>query len=300
MPLTVSEVIDHYLMHLRARVASGNFSAQALENMARDLLRFAGRFGSQTMDECRQHDLSSWLDANPQFASNHTRKRVLASVLRPFLWAEEEELIDASPYHKPKKLKLPTRPRRAAEVSEYVRIMRCRSRALRRALFFLRRSGARTYEMRDLLWDQVDLAAGIIEIDKHKTMRSKDDAPSRLIGLEPVLIRFLGNLKRRCPLGIDHVFLNAKGGPWKDRHVFDRHFRRWADRCGLKQDLCAYCFRHLYAHMAILADVGERQLADQMGHSSTRLIAYYAKTARNIAHLKKVAEHAMRRHRLPP
>jgi integrase len=294
---TVSEVIDRYLLHLAARVAVGDFSAHAYEDAKRDLRRFSGRYGQQPIDRCCQHDVTAWLDANQQWRSNHTRKRILGLIVRPFLWAEDEGLIAASPYRKPKKLRLRTRPRRPAEISEYVALMRHGSRPLRRALFFLRRTGARPCEMRALRWRHVNLENGYVWIEEQKADNLTDNAAPRVIGLDEATIRFLRNLQRQAPMWTDAVFLNSDRWPWKDRHVWARHLRRYADRLGLAKDLSSYCLRHLYGTTAVENGVGERQLADQMGHSNTRMVSWYAHTARRTKHLRHVAEQVTRRKR---
>jgi integrase len=286
---TVGSVIDRYLAHLSQRHAASDYSAQALENARRELLAFADLHGGKPLSECRRHDLTQWLDSHPQWKSNWTKKRVLDTLCRPFLWAADLELIAASPYRKPKGLRLPTRPRREAMASEYVTLMRGGSRCLRRALFFLRRSGARTCEMRDVTWPEVDLGRGVIRLDEHKTVRQTKDPLPRLIPLDRALVRFLGNLQRQRRPGSLHVFVNNHGTPWT-RHALARHFRRTADRLGLAGDLSAYCLRHSYGAAAIEAGIGERQVADAMGHTSTRMTSYYAKTAGKIDYLRRVAE----------
>ena len=272
--LSVAEVIGLYLGHLRARVASGDYTPHAFADTQRELERFARRYGGQMMHECRRHDLTEWLDSNPQWRSNHTRKRVLGTLIRPFLWAEDEQLITATPYRRPKKLRLRTQPRRAAEEREYVLLMRYGSRPLRRALFFLRHCGGRPQEMRELLWIQVHEEHGYVHMRRHKGTGLQDDAAERVFGLDPCLARFLANLRRQNPPGNEHVFLNAEGQPWATRQVFARHLKRWvqridrrekaAGRPGLALDLCAYMLRHFFTTGAVEADVGERAIADQL------------------------------------
>jgi integrase len=293
---TVQEIIDHYLFDLARRVARGDYSAHAFQDSERELRAFAKAHGTKSLDRCRRHDLTEWLDAHPQWKSNWTRKRVLATLCRPFIWAADEELISASPYRVPRSLRLPTRPRREASTKEYILLMRHASRALRRALFFLHRTGARTCEMREVLWTDVDLGRGIVRLDEHKTMRTQRNPAPRIIGLDEGTVRFLKNLLRQRPARTEKVFLNNDGTPWT-RQAFARCFRRAADRLGLAPDLSAYCLRHLYGTEAIEGGVGERQLADQMGHTTTRMVSYYAKTAGKIDHLRRVATQVKRSRR---
>jgi integrase len=185
---TVQEIIDHYLFDLAKRLARGDYSKHAFDDAERELRSFAKTHGSKRLSQCRRHDLTEWLDLNPQWKSNWTRKRVLATLCRPFIWAADEELIGASPYKVPRSLRLPTRPRREASVKEYVALMRHSSRSLRRALLFLHRTGARTCEMRELLWTDVDLGRGIIRLDEHKTIRTQRNPAPRIIGLDDGMV----------------------------------------------------------------------------------------------------------------
>jgi integrase len=298
-PPTVQGVIDAYLAYLEARVSADEYSPQAFADAARDLGRFGVRFGAQTIDQCRRYDVTQWLQLNPQWRSNATKRRVIATLLGCFNWAEDEELIDRTPYRRPRKLKLPTTPRREATEEEYVALMRARSRALRRALFFLRRTGARTKEMRELSFDEINFEAAVVEKERHKTRRSTGQA--RLFGLEPCVLRFLRNLYRQRLRDNPEqrlVFLNAEGTPW-DRHTFARHLRRWAKRIGLDvgaaKRVSAYCIRHSYCTWAIEAGVGERQVAAQMGHADTRMIGIYSKAAAKKRHVRDVAGQAVKR-----
>lgn len=307
--ITVREVASVYLDHLRARVQAGDYSADAFVGTRRELTRFADKYGKQLVSECRRQDLTSWLNANPQWNSNHTKRRVLSSILAAFRWADDEGIISVNPYRRPR-LRLTVRPRRPARIPEYVSLMRHGRRPLRRALFFLRRTGARTCEMRQALWADVDWDLGIVRLDDHKTVDAMAGQP-RLIGLDPAVLRFLRNLHRRRPAeGLvchcefaegrphrtnDHVFLNERHVPW-DRHTLARNLRRVADRIGLAPDVTAYCLRHMFAADAIEAGVGERQLADQLGHTTTRMVSWYARQSRQRAeHLRNVAGQVARR-----
>lgn len=288
---TVQEIIDYYLAHLRRRCDSGDFGRHTFDDIQRELKRFAERHGHKPVTDCRRYDLTQWIDSHPEWKSNWTRKRILATVVRPFLWAEDEELIATSPY-RPGKMKLPALPRRPMAVREYVTLMRKGSRSLRRALFFLRRTGTRTCEMREVLWSNVDLDRCVIVLDRHKTILQQQNPRPRIIGLEPCVRRFLRNLLRQSTTG--HVFTNCYGTPW-NRHTFARHMKRQAESLGLDPKLTAYCLRHSYGTWAIEAGVGEKQVADQMGHTTTRMVSYYAQTAGKPAYLRRVAADAVKR-----
>jgi integrase len=187
-------VIDAYLAHRRGRVAREDFSADALANAERILLNFSVHFGSKVLSQCRRHDATEWLDSNPQWKSGDSTNKALHTLRACFCWAEEEDLISANPYKSFRRLMRRRGHRRPASVAEYVTLMRHGSRALRRAVFFIRRAGCRTCEMREARWADVHFDLGVIALYKHKTARAT--GKPRLIGLDPSLLRFLRNLHR--------------------------------------------------------------------------------------------------------
>lgn len=295
---TVGGVVSLYLAHLRARRECGDFSRHAYSDTARELERFCKLHGLKRLDECRRRDLTLWIESHPQWRSPWTRKRIMATLVRPFIWAEDQELIAYSPYRAPKRMRQ-GRKRRPATDSEYVALMRGGSRELRRSLFFMRRTGCRTKEVRELRWVDIDFVRGVIVIEEHKTIGQQNEPLPRTIGLEPATLRFLRNLHRKRRAGQINVFVNCDGKSW-DRHTFARHMHRWATRLGLDPTasrLSPYCFRHTYGTNAIEAGVGERQLADLMGHTTTRMVSYYAQTAGKVEHLKRNAAAALQRKR---
>jgi integrase len=307
---TVREVIDTRLWQLENAVKAGA-SADAFDNTRRNLQRFKRLFGDKPVAECRGFDLTTFLGANPQWRSGHSVKGALGAVMQAFEWAADEGLIAVNPYKKlPRAARLlECEPRRTAATREYVLLMRgARSRPLRRALFFLRRTGIRTKELRELVWTQVDFdrvdelgrPAPCLVFVRHKTRRQQKRPRPRLVGLEPCALRFLRNLHRRRKAGEDHVFLNCEGGVW-DRHTFARHFRRWADRVGVASDLSAYCIRHHHTTEGLKTGVvSNREAADQLGHTTTAMVdRVYGHQAEDPAYMGQVAQKMVKRKRAP-
>ncbi len=318
---TVAAVINQYLSHLELRESVGQYSAAALERARRYLGSFSGRYGSQGFSLGRTTDLTRWLHEHPEWKSDSTKNDAITAVLVCFRWAaDEEQMIAHVPYRRPKGLRLKPRPRGAFTLQEFRRLLagsrnhrgvrrRPSAVALRCALHFLWRTGARTCEMRLALWQQLDRELGVIRQAHHKTEAITGE--DRLIGLDDGLLRLLRWMKWRsrrnerpctCPAAKhephavqDHIFLNGRGRPW-NRASFARLFRTFADRAGIDRKKSAYCLRHGFCVQAITAGVGERQIADQMGHSSTRQISWYGRQARQRAeHLRAVVRQAGKR-----
>jgi integrase len=292
--ITVGEVVEAYLAALAARVEIDDYDGDAFLNVQRELERFAAAHDFAVAD-CKQHDLSAWLDANPSWKSAHTKKRIVRGIVGCFRWATDEELIDRCPYRQVKAISaLPYEPRRPADKSEYMLLMRKGSRALRRALLFLRRTGARTKEMREIRWPDchIDDGPAYIFVKKPKTRRKSG---SRKIGLDPGMAAFLRALRRqdRDPNGL--VFTNCDGTAWT-RRSFALHLRRYALKLGLdngaSQRISAYCFRHTYTVDAIKSRVSDRRICDQLGLASAAMLdkVYGSHTRNQEAHLADVAK----------
>lgn len=301
--LTVRDVIDRYLNALTSRVRSDDYDIDAFENSKYYLESFAAAH-SQEVSQCRQADLNRWLDANQQWRSMHTRKNAVNVVVTCFSWAADEErgdMIRVCPYRRPNCLKgIPYVPRRPADHAEYVILMRKGSRPLRRALFFLRRTGARTCEMRELIPSDciLDVDVPHLLLYRHKSHR-KTRTP-RVVGIDAATARWLGNIIRNS--NTKNVFTNCDGGQW-DRHTFARHLRRWAKRLGLDegvdQRISGYCLRHTFTVDGIEAGISSRQLADQLGHARTDMVdlVYGRHTRARAGHLGNVVTECLQRRR---
>lgn len=306
--MTIAEVVRLYLKNLENRVAADDYSYEGAKIAALELNRFAAEYGHQTIAECKQHDVSDWLAAHPRWKSIDTKRRVVSIITSCFNWALHEELIERSPYQRPIVLRGKTaNVRRPATPEEYCRLMRAAGRPLRRALFFLRRTGCRTCEMVNLTWDEVFLEGetAYLAIGRHKTFRQS--GKPRIVGLDPSTARFLRNLarqyERRCGCACEncigkvhpHVFTNNRGDPW-DSHTFARHLRRTAKAAGVddgvEKRFSAYCLRHMYTVSAIEAGISTRKIADQLGHAKTAMIdSHYGSHTRHRAkHLSSVAD----------
>src|SRR5262249_23666925 len=159
------------------------------------------------------------------------------------------------------------------------------------ALFFLRRTGARTIEMRQLRWGHINWDAGVAVFSEHKTTRL--NGLPRTIALEPGVLRFLRNLQRQRVAENEHVFLNSDNEPWT-RRALNKHFRYYAKQLGLG-GVSPYGLRHLYAINAVESGIAGRSLADHMGHATTDGISWYSRqTRQHFDHLRRVAEDAIK------
>lgn len=295
---TVKTVIDAYLADLEIKVKQNNHSWTAFDNARRDLHKFAATFGTQPIDQCRQHDLTQFLNEHPEWQATNTKQRVAAEIVSCFKWAEEEELADRCPYRRPRILRgLPTKVRRPADPAEYIALMRFGSRPLRQALYLMRKTGMRTCEVVELEWESVRIdgpAPPHLHLEKHKNRR-KTGKP-RVIALDAAAVRFLANLRRnRIAAGVSYarVFLNCDGNPW-DGHTLARHLRRTAERIGLDDGVAervsAYCLRHMWTVDALEGGAHEKEVSENLGHTTTRMVVerYGSHTRDRLEHQSRV------------
>lgn len=300
----VGEVIRQYLGHLRQRRRVDDLSQSHLVASERDLARFAAfvpedadAMGQQRIDRCRNADLMAFI-SRPGW-SNATRRRVLSEVLACFRWAADDgDLIERNPFRRPKTLRMPVRPRRSARTAEYILLMRAGNRALRRALFFLRRTPSRTCELREAVWPDVDWSERVIVLHQNKTSRITGEP--RIIGLEPCAYRFLRNLHRQARDKAGPVFLNTRGRQWTANGVCQavrKTLQRLGADPGRGKRVTAYMLRHLWTGTADERGLSNRQIADALGHADTKLVDWYAKGRQKAAHLVAVATKAMQRDR---
>lgn len=296
---TVASVVSAYLRHLERQKNQGKYSADHLSNVQRTLGRFAKYIGAEKdCAECRQHDLSEWLATTAQGHAASTQTNACSAIIGCWRWAEEEDLIERCPYRRPRSLRgAISKPRRPATKEEYLKLRRGGSRSLRAALYFLYETGARTCEMREALWTDITIEARpVIALYVHKTARKTGRC--RIVALNDAVLRVLMLMKRKSESC--HIFVNSHGGPW-DRHTFATHLRRAARRLGMDEGIVervsGYCLRHSYACAALTAGFTSKEVADQLGHSDSRMVerVYGSHTKGDVSYLNRIADDIRRR-----
>jgi site-specific recombinase XerD len=285
---TVADVIRAFLDNAALRHQAGGYALASLKKDRFYLGSFAQRYGRQPLADCRQQDLVAWLAAHPEYRSSHTKQDAAATVVRCFRWAKDEELIERAPYRRPKGLWAPPGPRQAI-LPRHVWAMldaakvpngcggraRPGRRAFRVALWFLWQTGCRVCEMRAARFDMIDWARRLVVFPTHKTFHATGLPRLLALGRAYRLVRFL--YRWRQP-GQTHIFLNSRGRPWtKD---FAKTFRTYAQLAGAPDDVSAYSLRHGFTVQGLENGVGERQMADLLGHSGTRFISWYGRQTR--------------------
>ncbi|MCI0637978.1 MAG: tyrosine-type recombinase/integrase [Gemmataceae bacterium] len=318
--LTAGDVIRRFDKNVKARIDAGEFSPESYIRTKRFLEDFGSFIDADRLAavNCCQAMLVGWLEHNlKRWKAGATRIDAVHVVVSCFKWLADAE-ITRNPFHKPLKMRMRRNIRSPITDEQYIAVMKQASAhavddrkghcygslALKRMLVFLRHTGCRPIEARELRWNQIDWKTKVARLVDHKT-RAWTGQP-RIIGLPPIVLRMLERLRQRrnkrprrrkgcrvkiVPDATEHVFLNSDGTPWT-RTTFARHFRRHAAKAGLPTRISCYCLRHGFAVRAVLQDVNPKAVADVMGHKDTRMVEQvYAHTTRQDAgNIARIAE----------
>ncbi len=290
-PDDIRGVVALFLRHKKTQIDLGGYTAKAFAMLEKTLYDFAdAHTGVQPIAKYSNEDLIGWIADHAGWVSPHTKTHRMGIVVSCFRWAKRNRLIDVCPFERDSKIWPAAMPREAITPAEFAAIMvaarprtkwtRRKTRwAFRRALAFLWETGARTCEMKLVRWEEIDLAAGVAILKLSKT--SRQTGQKRIIALSIKIVRLLTWIKRRIrPKPGDRVFLNGRGTAWTNS-TFGTLFRKIARQCGVRPKISAYSLRHGFCVRALESGTGEKQIADLMGHASTKHIAWYGRSARN-------------------
>lgn len=300
--LTVREVARQYLENKELEAQAGLICADLLTRLKRHLGDFTeGPRGDLPADGLRGTDVTRWILSHANWHADSYRLSAARSVQGAFTWATDEGILTRNPIRKLKPCWGTPQPRGAILPDEFRGILdaarSCDGRerrarpgrhAFRVAFWFLAQTGCRTCEMREALWSQVDWKAGILRLPKNKT--SRKTAQARLIPLTRHVLWLLRWLERRKRPGQTHLFVTSRGGPWTCRN-FDALAAEFRELAGVRAEATPYTLRHGWTVAGLERGEGERQLADVLGHTSTRYVAWYGKDVTSRAdYLRGIAE----------
>jgi integrase len=151
----------------------------------------------------------------------------------------------------------------------------------RQVLVFLRFTGCRPAEARNLQWTDIDLDARELVLRRHKT--AKKTKKPRRVPLHPVVLKLLMFLKRLNQPG-SHVFLTHRKTPWH-RVSLAQRLKRSRRAAGVPEDAKLYGLRHAFGTRAIVHGVDIKTLAELLGHTTTKMSEHYVHLAGHRAHL---------------
>lgn len=290
--LTVAQVVIEYLAAKVGQMRAGLAAKGTVIRVHFYCGKFSEDFGHLQLTQCRRGDLVRWLTMHPEFKSPHTKRDAAGCVVTAFRWAVEDGLIVSCPYAMPRDLPVPE-PRQPVTPGEVRQILisardyghRPARGPFRLAIWFLWETGCRTCEMRGLRWEHYDDARGCFEVAGKTTRRT---GRKRLLVLNRRAWRFIRWLRRGQTSG--PVFRNGRGRAWA-KDTFTRLFRRHANAADVRKEVTAYTLRHGFCCELLESGVGERQIADLMGHASTKLVSWYGRGVQSrVDYLRDVSQ----------
>jgi integrase len=302
--VTVRELINRYLEEQELRRRGGLIGARLVERLHRACGSFAKRFGDRPAASIRPSDVTRWILETEGWIADATREHHARAIKAAFRWATDEDLIQRDPLRRVTPCWGVLEPRGAMTRGQYEGVMRaagagagCAPKArsaFRRAMYFLWATGCRTKEMRTADWSQVDWEKCLIRQKAHKTRRKSGRDRLIPVGATPLrLLRFMHRRLGQPTNGL--IFTTSRGKAW-DAGSFAKLFRRFAKACGVPRGVSPYSARHSFAVEALEAGIGERQIADVLGHTTTKYVAWYGADVRaKPGYLNGIADQVLRR-----
>jgi integrase len=155
------------------------------------------------------------------------------------------------------------------EAAELISALRLDDQALWGSAFY---AGLRMGELRALRWSDVDMAAGVIRVERaldHKgtTITPKSEAGRRSVPI-PKTLRTLLAAHRLQQVGEGYVFGSSLTTPFTPSAVHRRARLRWQKHDPPLEKIGLHEARHTFASIAIAAGVNAKALSAYMGHSS--------------------------------
>ena len=165
------------------------------------------------------------------------------------------------------------------------------------ALEILLLAGLRKGELLGLTWDDIDFENGEIRINKAWVcikgkgvlMPPKTAKSNRLVVIDAELVSILKHYRQTE--GKDRVYVISQKRSDKriDPNNFERTFNKWRDRAGVSKDIHIHCTRHTYCTMYSEAGVDNHIIAEQVGHTDTRMLEHVYLHKRTSTAQKKAA-----------
>jgi integrase len=161
-----------------------------------------------------------------------------------------------------------------AQAAELISALRVDDQALWGSAFY---AGLRLGELRALRWADVDLAKGLIRVERGMDQKGSIIPPKSKAGRRavpvPKALRALLAMHRLQRVGDGYVFGSSLTAPFTPTAVHRRARLRWAKVKELKPlaDFGLHEARHTFASMAIAAGVNAKALTIYMGHASVQI-----------------------------
>jgi integrase len=306
--LRFDTVAGRWLERFEAKVAAGDRHPRTLEAHHYQLDRhLRPTFGRRAIASISVDDVAELLHSlRRKGCSAKTSASALATLQSVMRFARRRGWIVADPVERLEHDERPRPERRRqrvlgrAEIERLLVVCVPRDRLMVATVLY---TGLRISEMLGLVWDDVDLDAGVIHV-RAQLSRAHRGAPARRVPPKTVasvrdiplvaqLARLLAAHKQtsRFARGADWVFATARGTPYGHRNVSRRYLGRAAQRSGLNDNgwppLRFHDLRHTFAsHLIIDLGLDVAQVSRMLGHARITI------TLDTYTHLFEDARHA--------
>ena len=283
--LRVRDLLNLFLDHVERDRAAATY-----EWYRRFLKPFTDRNGSIVAAEVRPLHVSRLIADNPGWGPS-ARWGLITAVKRAFRWAWTEGYLASNALAR---VERPAAGRRETFLDDgKVRAIIGAYPAgdpFRELLTILRETGCRPGEASRVTSADLDLAAGVWVLSRHKTA-AKTGRP-RVVYLNPTALELCRKLAARNRTG--PLFRNEDGAPWT-RNAMACRFARLRKRLGLGPEATAYALRHGFVTGALERGVPIATVAELVGHADTQMVCrHYSHLAERREHLRGAAEQATR------
>lgn len=263
--MRTADVIDAFL------ASRGQTRAPETVRFYRARLKtFRDKYGDRELLTLTPLDVLTHLAETGQTASDSTRRHNAVALEQLHAWCTQQGLIPAD---RPLWGKLDKPPvglrQRLPTAAETDQILARACPAFVSIYAALRLSGARPGELCGATIADVDLIAGTITRQRHKTAR-KTGKP-RIIPVGAKLAEIVRQAIGDRTAG--PVWLAPRGGAWSVPHL-SRVYRQLRKAAGLPQELCLYLTRH-EAGTRLTKTAGVEAAARILGHASTQTTSRY-------------------------
>lgn len=250
--------------------------------------------GDRLVADCRPFHLLDFINAElgkantKKKVSDWSRRRWNTTIQNPFNRAEKLGLITKNPF---RGLTFGEGGKgRDWTDNEYQSLLRNAPPVFRLFLVWMRFSGMRPGESREILRSHADRAEGIICIDQHK-MRYLTEEP-RYVPINHVLGKILDYAARHHPCE-RNVLLNSFGKPWTCRAI-TKQMRSLRQKIGLPDSVKCHGGRHTFITRGLMNGVDIPSMMELAGHGSIKTTQRYTHLKGKTGHLKAAMEKAVK------
>lgn len=214
-----------------------------------------------------------------------TIKQVKCNILNPIMdLAEADGHIEKNPCRYVTTPKRTYGKKRAATDAEVKTLMEVsKKHRLWILVPLLAYTGLRRGEAEALTWDDIDLVAGTLKVDKSYTQgcdgktrlgKTKSRTSNRILPIPSALLSMLKTYRMTEAKGRKYVLSQARNDKKIYPRVLSRTFKEWCDKAGI-QGISLHSLRHTFATALYEHGISDGVIIKLTGHSDTRVLENY-------------------------